>query len=215
MRAVLFLALATAALPAAAIDCGSLIDRDVVLDRDLDCRGSGAALTVVRSGVRIDLAGHAIRVAPAATAIELEDVHGVVVQGPGRIEGAHTGIDAVRARGLAVRGIDFAHVGEGVRLTNASHAAIAGNRFHDVAGHAVVALSLPGSLSRGGGHHIAGNTVAGAEYGVLVDGPFARASRVEGNTFDDIGTFGVMAPLPDDAVLDNRFGAVGVAAIVD
>lgn len=215
MRAVLFLALATAALPAAALDCGSLVDRDVVLDRDLDCRGSGAALTVVRSGVRIDLAVHAIRVAPGATAIELEDVHGVVVQGPGRIEGAHTGIDAVRARGLVVRGIRFAHVGEGVRLTNASHAGITNNRFHDVAGHAVVALSLPGSLTRGGDHHIAGNTVAGAEYGVLVDGPYAHASRIQSNTFDDIGTFGVMAPSPADAVIDNRFGAVGVAAIVD
>jgi nitrous oxidase accessory protein NosD len=215
MRVVLFLALATAALPAAALDCGSLVDRDVVLDRDLDCRGSAAALTVVRSGVRIDMAGHAIRVAPGATAIELADVHGVVVQGPGRIEGAHTGIDATRARGLVVRSLHFAHVGEGVRLTNASHAEIAGNRFHDVAGHAVVALSLPGSLSRVGGHHIAGNTVTGAEYGVLVEGPFARASRIEGNTFDDIGTFGVMAPLADDELFDNRFGAVGVAAIVD
>jgi hypothetical protein len=114
-----------------------------------------------------------------------------------------------------VRSLHFAHVGEGVRLTNASHAEIAGNRFHDVAGHAVVALSLPGSLTRGGGHQIAGNTVTGAEYGVLVDGPYARASRIEANTFDEIGTFGVMAPAPAEVAFDNRYGEVGVTAVVD
>lgn len=215
MRVVLFLALVTASLPAAAIDCGSFIDRDVVLDRDLDCRGASPALTVVRSGVRIHLAGHTIRVAHGATAIELEDVDGVAIHGPGRIEGALTGIDATRARDLTVRGVHFAQVGEGIRLTNATHADITHNRFDDIAGHAVVALTLPGALTRGGGHHIAANTIVGAEYGVLVDGPFARSSRIESNSFDQIGTFGVMASSPSDAVLDNRFGTVGVAAVVD
>lgn len=215
MRVVLSLLLATTALPAAALDCGATIDRDVVLTRDLDCRDAPVALSVVRSGVRIDLAGHAIRGAPGATAIELEDVHGVSIVGPGRIEGAMTGIEATRARGLSVHGIDFVHVGEGVRLTNASHAQVSGNRFEDIAGHAVVALALPGALSRGGGHRISGNDVRGAEYGVLVDGPFARPSSIDGNAFDDIGTFGVMAPAAFDAVQDNRFGRVGVAAVID
>lgn len=215
MRVASFLLLATAALPAAALDCGAIVDRDVVLTRDLDCRDAGPALAVVRSGVRIDLAGHAIRTAPDATAIELADVHGVSITGPGRIEGAMTGIEATRARGLSVRGVDFVHVGEGVRLTNASHAEIAGNRFADVAGHAVVALTLPGALARGGGHRIVANQVHGAEYGVLVDAPQGRPSSIDDNTFDDIGTFGVMAPAAFDAVHGNRFGAVGVAVVVD
>lgn len=215
MRVVLSLLLATSALPAAAFDCGAIIDRDVVLTRDLDCRDAGAALTVVRSGVRIDLDGHAIRTSSDATAIALEDVHGVSIEGPGRIEGAMTGIEATRARGLSVRGIDFVHVGEGVRLTNASHARIAGNRFDGIAGHAVLALTLPGALSRGGGHRIVANEVRSAEYGVLVDAPLGRASSIDGNVFDDIGTFGVMAPWPQDDVAGNRFGVVGVAAVVD
>lgn len=215
MRFASFLLLATAALPAAALDCGAFVDRDLVLTRDLDCPDAGPALTVVRSGVRIDLAGHAIRTAPDATAIELADVHGVSITGPGRIEGAMTGIEATRTRGLSVRGVDFAHVGEGVRLTNASQAGIAGNRFADIAGHAVVALTLPGALMRGGGHRIAGNQVRGAEYGVLVDAPQGRPSSIDDNTFDDIGTFGVLSPSPVDAVQGNQFGAVGVAAVVE
>lgn len=215
MRAVLFLALTTVALPATAVECGHALERDLVLTRDLECSGAGAALTVVRSGVRIDLAGFAIRTAPGATAIELEDVYGVAIQGPGRIEGAMTGVDAIRARGLVVQRVAFAHVGDGVRLTNASHAHIADNRFDDVAGHAVVALSLPGSLATGGGHRIAANAVVSAEYGVLVDGPWARASRIEGNAFDEIGTFAVIAPPPAVVARDNRFGAVGVAAVLD
>jgi hypothetical protein len=213
MRVASFLLLATAALPAAAIDCGAVVDRDLVLARDLDCNGT--ALVVVRDGVRIDLAGHAIRSAPHATAIAIEDVHGVSITGPGRIEGAMTGIDATRARGLSVRGVDFVHVGEGVRLTNASHADVSGNRFASVAGHAVVALSLPGSLAQGGGHRIAGNDVRGAEYGVLVDGPFARPSSIDGNAFDRIAGIGVLAPWPAEVGGGNRFGVVGVAAVVD
>lgn len=213
MRLALSLLLATAALPAFAVDCGAVVDRDLRLARDLDCAGD--ALRVVRSGVRIDLAGHAIRTAPGAAAIVLDDVDGVRVHGPGRIEGAMTGIEATRARGLSVQGVHFARVGEGVRLTNASHAVVAGNRFDDVAGHAVVALTLPGALARGGGHRIVGNAVHGAEYGVLVDAPLGFDSRIEGNTFDAIGTFGVMTPWPQDAVGGNRFGAVGVAAAVD
>lgn len=216
MRAVLFLVLASASLPAAAaVECGASIDRDLVLTHDLVCDRHAVALTVVRSNVRIDLAGHSIRTAAGATAIEIEDSHGVSIHGPGRIEGALSGIDAVRARGLSVRGIHFSHVGEGVRLTNASDADIAGNRFDQVAGHAVVALALPGALLRGGGHRISGNAIVGAEYGVLVDGPWAHASRIDSNRFDDIGTFGVIAPSPAVAVQDNRFGVIGVAAIVD
>lgn len=213
MRAVLFLALASAAVPAFAVDCGAIVDRDVRLTRDLDC--AGTALTVVRSGVRIDLAGHAIHSAPDASAIEVADVRGVSIEGPGRIEGAMTGIDATRARGLSVRGIDFVHVGEGVRLTNVSQAEVSGNRFVGVAGHAVVALSLPGALSRGGGHRIAGNDVRGAEFGVLVDGPFARPSSIDGNAFDDIAAIGVLAPWPAEVGAGNRFGSIGVAAVAD
>jgi hypothetical protein len=213
MRIALCLALATAAVPALALDCGAIVDRDVALDRDLDC--DGPALIVARHGVRIDLAGHTIRSTPEASAIEVEGVHGVIVQGPGRIEGAMTGIEATRARDLSVHGIDFAHLGEGVRLTNASHADIAGNRFEAIAGHAVVALSLPGALSRGGGHRIAGNAIHGAEYGVRVGGAFARPSLIEANAFDDIGSLGVFAPWPAEVGAHNRFGAVGVAAVVD
>jgi hypothetical protein len=213
MRAMLFVALATAALPVFALDCGALVDRDVVLTRDLDC--AGPALVVTRHGVRIDLAGHAIRTTPEASAIAIEDVHGIVVLGPGRIEGAMTGIEATRARDLSVHGIDFVDVGEGVRLTNASLAEVSGNRFERIAGHAVVALSLPGALARGGGHRIAGNAIENAEFGVLVDAPFGRPSSIDGNRFEAIGTFGVMAPSAFDAVHGNRFGAVGVAAVVD
>lgn len=215
MRVVLYLLLATAALPVHAIDCGDVVEHDVVLTRDLDCPGRDPALIVTRHGVRIDLGGHAIRTAPDATAIAVENVHGVVVQGPGRIAGALTGVEGVRARQLVVTGVDFVDVGEGVRLTNASGAEIAGNSFAGVAGHAVVALSLPGSLTRGGGHRIAENRIEGAEYGVLVDGHHARPSRIEANTFDAIGSFGVIAPSRADAVRGNRFGAVGVAAVVD
>jgi len=213
MRLALSLLLAATAVPAAALDCGAVVDHDVVLTRDLDCDGD--ALRVVRSGARIDLAGHTIRTGPDATAIALEDVHGVGVAGPGRIEGAMTGVEATRAHGLVVQGVDFVAVGEGVRLTNASHAGIAGNRFDGVAGHAVVALTLPGALSRGGGHRIVANQVHDAEYGVLVDAPVGRASSIADNTFDAIGTFGVIAPANSDAVHGNRFGTVGVAGVVD
>jgi len=126
-----------------------------------------------------------------------------------------TGVEATRAHGLVVQGVDFVAVGEGVRLTNASHAGIAGNRFDGVAGHAVVALTLPGALSRGGGHRIVANQVHDAEYGVLVDAPVGRASSIADNTFDAIGTFGVIAPANSDAVHGNRFGTVGVAGVVD
>lgn len=215
MRLMLSVLLVSAALPASALDCGDRIDRDLVLSADLECRGAGAALVVVRDGVRVDLNGYAIRTSADATAIALQDVHGVEVRGPGRIEGAVTGVEAIRARGLSVRGITFAQVGEGVRLTNASHADIDGNRFERVAGHAVVALNLPGALSRGGGHRITGNDIRGAEYGVLVDAPFGRPSSIDRNRFDDIGSFGVMAPYPSVAVQDNRFGTVGLAEVLD
>ncbi len=215
MRLMLSVLLVTATLPASALDCGDRIDRDLVLTGDLECRSSGAALVVVRDGVRVDLNGYSIRTSSDGTAIALQDVHGVEMLGPGRIEGAITGIDAIRAHGLSVRGITFAGVGEGVRLTNASHADIDGNRFEDVAGHAIVALTLPGALNRGGGHRIAGNDIREAEYGVLVDAPYGWPSSVDRNRFDRIGAFGVMAPSPSIAVRDNQFGTVGLAAVLD
>lgn len=214
MRVVLSLLLATAAAPSLALDCGTPVDRDLTLAGDLDCRGSPSGLVVVRSGVRIDLAGHRIRSGAAGTAIVVEDVHGVSVHGPGRIEGGRTGIEAIRARGVQVRGIDFVGLGEGVRLTNASHAEITGNRFEDVAGHALVALSLPGALQRGGGHLIADNDVQGAEYGVLVDGAWARPSTISANRFDAIGSIGVLALAGGERLHNNEFGRIGVAEVV-
>lgn len=49
----------------------------------------------------------------------------------------------------------------------------------------------------------------------LVDAPVGCASSVADNTFDAIGTFGVMPPAGIDAVHGNRFGAGSVAAVFD
>lgn len=213
MRRTAALILATAAGPALALDCGAIIDRDVVLDADLDCPRHEAALVVARSGVRIDLAGHTIRGGVDGTAIALADVSGVQIAGPGVIERARTGIEAERVRGLAVSGVDFVGLGEGVRLTNARRATVVDNRFRHIAGHAVVALSLPYALSAGGEHRVHGNLVVDSGYGVLVGGGIG--SQVTANRFDAVETFAVQAYGPAHAVNGNDYGAIGVAAVAD
>lgn len=211
MRLLLLLSLAASAGAAAAVECGQTIDRDVVLTRDLVCPGPGPVLRIVRSGVTLALDGHAIRAGAGAPAVELVDVDGVTVRGPGRIAGALSAIEATRTTGLRVHGIDFVGVGEGVRLTNSREAEIGANRFAQVAGHAVVARTLPGAYTRGGGHRIVDNTVYGAEYGVLVDAP---GTRIAGNRFDAIATFGVIATAPDVTLEGNRYATVGLAPVV-
>jgi hypothetical protein len=213
MRLPAILLLAAATSPALALDCGAVVDRDVVLDADLDCPHHAAALRVARDGVRIDLAGHAIRGDADGTAIALADVSGARIHGPGRIEGVRTGVEAERVRGLTVAGVDFVGVGEGVRLTNARNATVVDNRFRHVAGHAVVALSLPYALSAGGGHVVEGNVVVDSGYGVLLGG--GRGSRVAANRFEDVETFAVQAYGPAHTVTGNDFDGIGVAAVVD
>jgi hypothetical protein len=215
MRRLLPLVLCAATAPAFALSCGDAIERDVKLVADLDCSTSPEALQVLRSGVTIDLNGHRITGGVDTSAIALEGVARVTVRGPGRIEGAAVGVDALRAPGLTVSGIDFVAVGDGVRLTNSAHGQIVDNRFERIDGHAVAVLALPYSLTRGGSHMIRGNSIVDSEYGVLLGGYDSGHSLVAGNSFAHIGTFAIQAdPRADwSRIDDNRIDDVGVAAI--
>lgn len=215
MRRWLSLSSLSLSVPLHALTCGQVLTESVVLERDLDCRGHPVALVLARDQLRLELNGHTLRLARDGTAIAVADRRAVAIVGPGRIEGAGTGIEAERSTGLRVEGIEFAAVGEGVRLTNAHRAAILDNRFDRVAGHAVVALSLPGVWGRAGEHRIEGNTIARAEYGVLIDTPAAAPSRIEANAFDRIGTFAVLGAGTHQIGPRNRFARIGLAPIVD
>lgn len=216
MRTVLLAAMCVVSFPAFALSCGDVITRDVVLDRDLDCRQSTTALTVGRSGVTLDLNGFSILGGAGTTAVALEDISAVRVRGPGRIQGAATGIEATRTSRVSVSNIDFEDVGDGVRLHNSSRALVADNRFAGVGGHAIVALALPYALTRGGMHELRGNQVSRSEFGVLLSGHDSGQTLIATNQFTDIGTFAITldADALPTAVVNNDFGDVGVASIV-
>jgi hypothetical protein len=101
--------------PAAAshVQCGDVITQDTTLDSDLFCTGDG--LTVAGSGVRLDLAGHAIQGAGAGVGISAQadatDVSG------GTIRGFSRGVDADGPSGLLVHDMVLEQNGTGVRCT--------------------------------------------------------------------------------------------------
>jgi len=198
---------------ASAQSCGQLVETDVRLERDLYCPG-GTALLVARSGITIDLNGHAISGDTASTGISATALRDVRIVGPGRIVNVGTAIEATRVRGLDVTDILFQDVGDGVRLHNSSYADIARNHFDRIAGHAVAVLSLPYALTRGNGHVIHDNDVTNSEYGVLLSGFDAGDSVVTNNRFEQIGTFGIIDASDYNRVEDNEFGYTGVADVV-
>lgn len=215
MRRWLTLSSLTLSFPLHALNCGQVLTESAVLERDLDCRAHPVGLVIGRDQLRLDLNGHTLRLAGDGVAIGLSDRRGVAIVGPGRIEGARTGIEVERGSGLRIEGIEFVAVGEGVRLTNADRAAILDNRFERIAGHAVVALSIPGVWMRAGEHRVEGNTIARAEYGILLDTPYAAPSSIEANAFDQISTFALLGRGSHWIASTNRFGRIGLAPIVD
>jgi hypothetical protein len=215
MRTVLFAALLAATGSASALSCGDTITRDTVLDADLHCASGEAALHIGRHGVVLDLNGHRISGGPDTAGVMLEDVRHAQVRGPGRFEGLRVGIEAVRSEGLSVTGLEFVGVGDGVRLHNSALSDIAGNRFDQVAGHAVAVLALPWSLTEGGRHSIHHNDVSRSEYGVLLVGDDSGDSQVHSNRFDTIGTFAIQVDRRAawNRVHTNQFGEIGVVPV--
>ena len=211
-RALAVVVLLSGSSLAAAQSCGQRVDADLRLERDLHCPGQ-TALHVARSGVTIDLAGHTISGDVDTTAIEATALRDVRIAGPGRIAGVGTAVEATRVQGLAVTGIEFTDVGSGVRLHNSSRGEVANNTFDRVAGHAVVVLSLPYSLTRGNAHAIHDNTITRSEYGVLLYGEDAGDSIVADNRFDDIGAIAILDASGGNRTDDNTFGTVGVTDI--
>lgn len=137
----------------------------------------------------------------------------VRIVGPGRIQGVGTGVEGTRVLGLVVTNTEFVDVGNGVRLYNSSEAEIAWNRFDGVLGHAIAALALPYSVVPAYINSIHDNAISNSEYGVLVSGEEGGDAVVAGNSFDAIGTFGIIDAAPYNRLENNRYGYIGVANV--
>lgn len=137
MRLVLVALLACLAVPAetlaAPIRCGTVVDEDAVLDRDLRCDGVGIVLRNPRSVLHLN--GHTIEssrscaegAAPSGITVE-RTADGAQILGPGVVRGFVTGIalgEAVRVQVRDVRVADNCAVGvlvvgsDGVRVRDA------------------------------------------------------------------------------------------------
>ncbi|MCB1564608.1 MAG: hypothetical protein KDI78_03055, partial [Xanthomonadales bacterium] len=101
---------------ASPLRCGDVIDQDVTLSADLHCASGESALTVTRSGVRIDLNGHTISGTSRSDGIDVIDARDVSIVGPGRIEGFRAGVYAVRTQRLALSTIEFDNLDTGALL---------------------------------------------------------------------------------------------------
>ncbi len=136
---VLALALLVTALMASAgeagrlpVRCGTVVEDDAVLDRDLECDGVGVVLRNPRSV--LELNGHTIAsarscadgAAPSGVSVE-QTADGAQILGPGLVRGFVTGIaigEAVRVQVRDVRVSDSCGVGllavgtDGVRVRN-------------------------------------------------------------------------------------------------
>lgn len=137
MRLVLVALLVCLAFPAetlaAPIRCGTVVDEDAVLDRDLRCDGVGIVLRNPRSVLHLN--GHTIEssrscaegAAPSGITVE-GTADGAQILGPGTVRGFVTGIalgEAVRVQVRDVRVADSCAVGvlvvgsDGVRVRDA------------------------------------------------------------------------------------------------
>lgn len=201
---------------AQAMECGTVLERDVRLDANLDCDGDGPALKVRRAGIQIDLNGFSLRGSGGGTGILVEDAAAVTLIGPGSIEGFSDGIEALRAPRLLVDGIEFRDLMSGLLLHNSYAAEVRNNRFEAIIGHAVSSKALSyAEFNVEGGHRIVDNQISNVGFGVHLCGYDSGGSLLQGNHLSDVSQIALLIEdgADDNRIVDNRIERSTVAGI--
>jgi Right handed beta helix region len=201
------------------ISCGATITEDTTLDSDVVCPSTftGKAITIAANGVRLQLAGYAIRGVQSPDNASF-DTAGVATQGfrdavdipaftnieilNGTIEGFLNGVQLNGAANQIRRVSITAHLagiytivppGYESTLVSGCQArvtnCIARNSVIIVPGMFVPATENYGLLLQGAGHHAWRNTVRGAAYGLYITGD---NSRVALNRVEDCRVQGIL-----------------------
>ncbi len=201
---------------AQAVECGTVLERDLRLSADLLCHGDGPALTVRRAGIQIDLNGFSLRGDGRGTGILVEDAAAVTLRGNGSIEGFADGVEAIRAPRLIVDGIEFRDLDSGLLLHNSFAAEVRSNRFENIVGHAVSSKALEfAEFTIEGGHRIVDNHIGNAGFGLHLCGYDSGGSLLQGNRMSDISQIALLIEdgADDNRIVDNRIERSTVAGI--
>ncbi|MEZ5464683.1 MAG: NosD domain-containing protein [Lysobacteraceae bacterium] len=201
---------------AAPLRCGDVIDQDVTLTADLHCASGESALTVTRSGVRIDLNGHTLSGTSATDGIDVIGARDVSIVGPGRIEGFRAGVYAVRTQRLALSAIDFDNLDTGALLIHSGGVDLRDSRFADIGGIAVNVMQPQlGPMTSAGGHLMLDNQFANVGSGIQLCGVDTGHALIQRNRFEQVRDYGIQ--LADGSsgnrIEDNRFDGVSQTAI--
>ncbi|MCB1561169.1 MAG: right-handed parallel beta-helix repeat-containing protein [Xanthomonadales bacterium] len=201
---------------AAALQCGDVIDQDVTLTADLHCASGESALTVTRSGIRIDLNGHTLSGVANMDGIDVIGARDVSIVGPGRIEGFRAGIYAVRTQRLALSAIEFDNLDTGALLIHSGSVDLRDSRFSDIGGIAVNVMQPQlGPMNNAGGHLLLDNQFANVGSGIQLCGVDTGHALIQRNRFEQVRDFGIH--LADGSsgnrIEDNRFDGVSQTAI--
>lgn len=196
--------------------CGDVVDQDLVLTADLHCASGESALTVTRSGVRIDLNGFTLSGGGNTDGIDVIGAHEVSIVGPGRIEGFRAGVYAVRTQRLVINAIEFANLDTGALLIHSGSVDLRDSRFADIGGIAVnVMQPRLGPLNNAGGHLMLDNQFANVGSGIRLCGVDTGHALIQRNRFGQVRDYGIH--LSDGSsgnrIEDNHFDAVKHSAI--
>ena len=201
---------------ASPLRCGDVIDQDVTLSADLHCASGESALTVTRSGVRIDLNGHTISGTSRSDGIDVIGARDVSIVGPGRIEGFRAGVYAVRTQRLALSTIEFDNLDTGALLIHSGSVDLRDSRFNDIGGIAVNVMQPQlGPLNNAGGHLMLDNQFANVGSGIQLCGVDTGHALIQRNRFEQVRDYGIHVAdgSSGNRIEDNHFEGVSQTAI--
>ncbi|MBB1511305.1 right-handed parallel beta-helix repeat-containing protein [Tessaracoccus sp. MC1627] len=184
------LALASASLPASAVDpiaCGDVITTSTTLTQDLVC-SSGNGLEIGANGVVLDLAGFTLSGSPTTgVGVNLAYRDNVVVAN-GTIEGFNVGVEIQQSTRVSISKVNIATRDRGINIGGGGGHLIEKNVIADVGRDGVrVGGESTGTV-------VTKNTVTGAVWGISVTdnavGTVVEKNIATGNENMGVGAFG-------------------------
>jgi parallel beta-helix repeat protein len=163
----------------------------------IDVDGGGITDVAIEDSQFADFQEQAIDVdGAAAVAIRRNLFHGEITGSP-----VQEGLQAVRVRNSGACEISGNEVGgtpggvRGIRVQNSRGCTITGNALNSIIGAGIELLDVQGA-------RVSGNTVRGAQSGILVDGA-SSGNRIEGNTVEGSGQHGLVVRGDRNEIRDN------------
>jgi hypothetical protein len=187
------------------LGCGATINQDVVLTQDIT--GCGEGLSVVGSGLVIDMNGHSLSGSGGSAGFEIRG--DAVTLEDGTVSGFSTGV-LVRGRAAVVSTMTITRnrtLGVCVCTTGAAGARLVDDVISHNAGTGIF-------FDSGAAANFLGNDTVDANG---VDGVFAPfgvdATRYEGNRFTNNGRYGIFIDTASSQVVGNMASGNGAAGI--